>query len=340
MGQASPKNPRRRIVWRFYLIAAIACAVFFAAGWFLKGEDGRVAPPLPLRLTGYQFISPLLTCNLSNPKIFPEDQAVNNALQTVIGKHQRAGDISKASVYFGDFSTGQWSIVNGGDTYYPSSLGKVPIMMAYYLEAESSTDILAQKITFPIGSPDLNQSQDIAPAHAIVPGQAYSVEQLIEYMIEDSDNNAAQLLYENIDQNALRGVYEDLQIPFQENVTLADADFITPEQIGVLFRVLYNSTYLSRDYSEKALELMSRSSFNQGIVAGTPSSTVVAHKLGLVVITQGGITTEHELHDCGIVYAPGNSYLLCVMTRGSSSLGTMEGTIADIASAAYQQVEK
>jgi beta-lactamase class A len=212
-------------------------------------------------------------------------------------------------------------------------------MMAYYLQAESS-NILDQKISYPLGSPDLNQTQDIKPPESIIPGQTYSVGQLIDYMIEYSDNNAAQLLYDNIDQNALRGVYEDLQLPFKENVSLSNADFITPEQIGILFRVLYNSTYLSRDYSEKALSLMSQSSFVQGIVAGTPSSTVVAHKLGLVVITQGGITTEHELHDCGIVYAPLNPYLLCVMTRGSSSLSTMEGTIADIAKTVYRQVVK
>jgi hypothetical protein len=84
---------------------------------------------------------------------------------------------------------------------------------------------------------------------------------------------------------------------------------------------------------------MSQSSFTQGIVAGTPSSTVVAHKLGLVVIqNSNGVTTEHELHDCGIVYA-NNPYLLCVMTRGSSPLPTMEGIIANISQATYRAVE-
>jgi hypothetical protein len=106
-----------------------------------------------------------------------------------------------------------------------------------------------------------------------------------------------------------------------------------------LFRILYNATYLSRDYSEKALQVLSQSSFTQGIVSGVPSSTVVAHKLGLVGIAPDNVTvTEHELHDCGIVYAQ-NPYVLCVMTRGSSSLSTMEGIIGAVSQAAYQHVQ-
>ena len=322
----------------FCIIAALACMAGFGAGWYLEGKMNNAVILLPLRLTGYQFISPLLTCNLANPKIFPPDRSLSDAVRAVITRHEAQGDVSKASASITDFTTGRWANVNPSLAYYPSSLGKIPIMMAYYLEAESSTDILDKKILYPLGDADLNTSQDIPPAHAIIPGQSYTIEQLIEFMIEDSDNNAAQLLYKNIDPTALQGVYSDLQIPFEGNVTLANADFMTPQQISVLFRVLYNSTYLSRDYSEKALSLMSQSSFTQGIVAGTPSSTVIAHKLGLVVVTQGSLTTEHELHDCGIVYAPSNPYLLCIMTRGSSSLGTMENTVADIAKAAYQQM--
>jgi beta-lactamase class A len=212
-------------------------------------------------------------------------------------------------------------------------------MMAYFLLAESSSSVLDQKITYAGGS-DLNKTQDIAPAKAIVPGMTYTVNELMGYMIKYSDNNAAQLLYDSIDQNALRNVYSDLQIPVNNDATIANLDFITPQQIATLFRILYNGTYLSRDYSEEALKLMSESGFTEGLVAGVPSSTIVSHKLGLVGIAPDGITnTEHELHDCGIVYAPDYTYILCVMTRGSSPLLAMENTIADISKTVYNEVE-
>ncbi len=101
--------------------------------------------------------------------------------------------------------------------------------------------------------------------------------------------------------------------------------------------MLYNATYLSRDDSEAALKLMSEGSFTQGIVAGVASSTTVSHKLGLVGIAPNNVLTEHELHDCGIVYDK-DPYLLCVMTRGSGSLSTLEGIIAQISSIAYKAV--
>lgn len=331
----TPRLPKRAI--KLWLIAIIFCGIGFAAAWYIKGSIDKTTPPQSLRLSGYQFIDPLLACNVNNSHVFPQNQSLTSAIQSVISEHIASGDISKASAYFVDLANGEWSDTYPSEEYYPSSLGKIPIMMAYYEMAEANPDILTKEITY-TGGPDLNDVQDIPPAQAIVPGETYTVEQLIEYMIKYSDNNAAQLLFNDVDQNALENIYSELNIPVINNVTDANADSVTPEQISELFRILYNATYISRDYSEQALQLMSQSSFTQGIVAGLPSSTIVAHKLGLVGITTGGITTEHELHDCGIVYA-NDPYVLCVMSRGTAPLTTMESIIANISQVAYEHVE-
>lgn len=323
------------------LTAAVAIVIGvagFAAGWFIKGARDYVVPAQSLRLSGYQFVDPLLVCNINNSSVFTENKLLSNEIQSVIDTHTNDGDISKASVYFTDLKTGAWASVYPDDMFYPSSLGKIPLMIAYYQESETDPTVLTKELTYPVGSTDLNQMQDIPPPMAIVPGQTYTVEQLIEYMIKYSDNNATALLDANIDPDTLARVYGDLGIPSEDDVTLANADFITAHQISTLFRVLYNATYLSRDDSEKALQLMSQVSFTQGIVAGVGSSTVVSHKLGLVGIAPNGVTTEHELHDCGIVYA-NDPYLLCVMTRGSAPLPTLESIIAQISKVVYQNVQ-
>ncbi len=262
-----------------------------------------------------------------------------NAIQSVVSRDQAAGDVTNTSVYFSDFTTGKWASVNGNDKYYPASLGKVPIMMAYYALAENTSTILDEEGSFPLGVPDLNTQQEIPPIDAITPGQDYTAEQLIEYMIKYSDNDAAAVLTNMADQSDLESVYADLQIPLTENVTASTSDIMTPQQYAILFKTLYNATYLSRNYSEQALKLMTQTTFMQGIVAGVPSSTVVSHKYGLASYTSGGVPYQWELHDCGIVYAPGHSYLLCVMTKGTTSIAAQEKTIADISSAAYQEVE-
>jgi beta-lactamase class A len=329
------KPTRRRA--SFFGVAILAGAACFGLGWFAKSTSDRTSPPQALRLNGYQFIDPLLACNINNTNVSQENKSLTSDVASIINTHTQSGDLSKASVYFTDLTSGNWANVDQGETYYPSSLGKIPIMMAYYELAENSSTVLDQRITY-TGGQNLNDTQDIPPAESIVPGQTYTVEQLIEYMVEYSDNNATQLLYNNIDQDTLQHVYGDLGIPTEDNPTAATLDFITPQQIALLFRVLYNGTYLSRDYSEKALQVMSQSSFTQGIVSGVPSSTVVSHKLGLVGIQTNGVTTEHELHDCGIVYAR-DPYVLCVMTRGTAPLTTMESIIAQISQTAYQHVE-
>ena len=307
-------------------------------GWYIKAGQDYILPAKSLRLSGYEFIDPLLACNVNNSDIYTQDTQLTGSIASIIGTHEANGDISKASVYFTDLKSGAWANVNQGQVYYPSSLGKIPIMIAYYELAEnSSSDILNQKITY-TGGEDLNASQDIPPAGAIVTGETYTVNQLIEYMIKYSDNNATQLLYNAIDKDTLNNVYGDLGIPIDNDPTASNLDFITPQQIAIMFRVLYNSTYLSRNYSEQALNLMSQSSFTNGIVAGLPSSTVAAHKLGLVGIQNStGLTTEHELHDCGIVYAQ-DPYVLCIMTRGMAQLPTLESILANISQVAYQHV--
>lgn len=315
-------------------VTTLVAAAMFLVGWFMAPP---VTPPQPLRLSGYQFIDPLLVCNSNNSTAFPEDKNLRSDIQSVIDAHKRSGDISKAGVYFLNLANGQWANVYPEEKFYPSSLGKIPIMIAYFEMAEGSPGILDKKITY-TGGPDLNQTQDIKPVQAIIPGKTYTVRQLIEYMIKYSDNNATQLLYDASDQEALDNVYRDLDIPIISNVTDANADQVTPQQISRLFRVLYNATYISRDVSEEALKLMSGSSFTQGLAAGVPTSTVVAHKLGLVGIVSGGVTSEHELHDCGIIYGK-VPYALCVMTRGTASLPTLESILAKISAVAYDRAE-
>lgn len=340
MAEQNGKIGKKRLCW---VIAILACAGSFLLGWILNQATTVIAVPKPIRLTGYRYISPLISCNLSSVKTFAQDQQVINAVQSAISTDENAGDVTDASVYFSDFTTNQWAGVNANDKYYPSSLGKVPIMMAYYSMAENTSSILDELNSYPVSGPNLNLQQEIPPTDAITPGQEYTNEQLIEYMIKYSDNDAADVLTAFTTPAELQNVYSvysDLNIPIDNDVTASTSDIMTPQQYAILFKTLYNATYLSRDDSERALALMTQTTFTQGLVAGVPSSTVVSHKYGLASYLSGGAPYQWELHDCGIVYAPRNPYLLCVMTKGNTSIAAQEKTIANISSAVYGVVEK
>ena len=44
-----------------------------------------------------------------------------------------------------------------------------------------------------------------------------------------------------------------------------------------------------------------------------------------------------QLHDCGIIYYPNNTYLLCIMTRGKD-FKQLESVIAGISKTVYEVV--
>jgi beta-lactamase class A len=108
-----------------------------------------------------------------------------------------------------------------------------------------------------------------------------------------------------------------------------DASQVSPRAYASFFRRLYNATFLTRELSERALDILSKTDFADGLRAGVPADVVVAHKFGERGIYEDGRVVGVELHDCGIVYAPAGPYLICVMTGGSDEK-TLEAIICEI----------
>jgi len=176
-------------------------------------------------------------------------------------------------------------------------------------------------------------AQNVQPSIPLLPNQSYSYQELIERMIAYSDNNATILLSKGIQEDVFLRPYEDLGIapPLLQNGEY----YLRVKDYATFFRVLFNASYLSREYSEKALGVLLKSEYQQGLVAGIPADIRVAHKFGERIWED---TNEHQLHDCGIVYYPNRPYLLCVMTRGKDFTPLGE-VIADISSLVYKEVQ-
>ena len=100
------------------------------------------------------------------------------------------------------------------------------------------------------------------------------------------------------------------------------------------FRILYNGSYLNFEKSNKALELLTKIEFKDGLVAGLPSEVPVAHKFG-----ERQFGEEKQLHDYGIVYYPEKPYLICIMTRGKE-LSKLPHVISELSKVTYEEVSK
>ncbi len=273
----------------------------------------------------YAYIDPLLMVDVSMAGQPSQFSALHTTFQSMLNKQQQNGTIDSASISFREFNTGQWVSINPNDTYSPASLLKIPLMIAIFRVAETNPAILDRRIRYD-GSFNLNDFEGVfTPSHPLQKGATYTVLELIQHMLAYSDNNATYLLSQQIDSDTENEVYTDLGLSLPTDPTNPSVDFMTVKQYASFFRVLYSSTYLTRQYSEQALSLLAQSDFTYGIRAGVATSTPIANKFGeRTQYDSKGNIAEQELHDCGIVYTKDNPYLLCVMTKAKTFAGAAQ----------------
>ncbi|MBI5729303.1 MAG: serine hydrolase [Candidatus Magasanikbacteria bacterium] len=279
--------------------------------------------------TEFPLVNPLLECNefenISNKRIFELKAKVNE----IVRESSVQDTLSYISVYFRDLNNGPWFGINEKDEFIPGSLTKVPFLMALFKEAERNHGLLKEKIFYEGGRVDAEPYFE--SKQEITSGKTYTVSELVRAMIQHSDNNATLLLSQIISLDKIKGSYSDLGISTPKNGDYS----MQVRTYASFFRILFNATYLTKDFSDQALRLLTETDFNSGLVAGMPASTTVAHKFGERTFTD---SNQKQLHDCGIVYYPNQPYVLCVMTRGSD-YDKLAGVIANISKVVYETVK-
>jgi beta-lactamase class A len=219
---------------------------------------------------------------------------------------------------------------------------KVPILIAYLKKAEKDASFLYKVLPITTKeSADSIAAHEIFTKHApVVAGESYTTNDLLTRMVQYSDNTALNALVDNIDQDSLIEVASDVDIRIPENASVGASDFLTAKSYSYLFRLLYNSTYLRKDLSEKALSMLADTDFTEGLRANIPDTVAIAHKFGeRTFIAPDGKTIGRELHDCGIVYYPGHPYLLCIMSKGSDFIALSQA-VQDISAHIYTAMQK
>jgi beta-lactamase class A len=312
----------------------IGCIALFALGWGGAVTWERHHQPMVSIIrensANYHFINPVLIIDNSEVA-FAELDPLKESIESLIQKEEAVGRAKQVSVYFRDFTNSHWTGVEEDESYAPSSMIKLVTLLAYLKLAQDDPDLLQQKIYF---ENKADPGQHYKPM--VWKAGNYSIRELLSHMIVDSDNDSMTLL-NKLHPGKFLEVYEDLGLP----KPFSDSDdFMSAELYSRLFRALYGSTLLTRQYSEEALKLLSQTTYDKGLVAGVPAGTSVAHKFGEhTVLDPQGSPVERQLHDCGIVYYPGHPYFLCVMTKGLD-FAELEHVVSGISALVYAEVGK
>ena len=315
-------------------IFLIGLVAGLAIGRYPDSEEEETPQGAELREGGYRFINPLLECEVAKDAIAERElRPFKHKIVALVDQALQSKKIEYISIYFRDLNNGPWFGINEKENFTPASLLKVPVMIAYLKLAETNPGLLSKKITYK-GGEDYNNYEYFRPAQAIEPGRAYTNEELISRMIIYSDNNAKNILVDNLNPVFLAKVYLDLgvRIPGRKDTE----DFMSVKAYASFFRILFNASYLNREMSEKALTYLSDIDFKGGIVSGLPQNVAVAHKFGEHAINSG--RELKQLHDCGIIYYPNSPYLLCVMTRGHD-FESLSDVMQEVSRLAYMEID-
>ncbi|MBI5634611.1 MAG: serine hydrolase [Nitrospirae bacterium] len=279
-------------------------------------------------MQGFRFTSPLLDVEM------PEGVAIGHEpipfkykVREFVQKQLDTRQVIKLGVYYRDLHDGPWFGINAKTPFNPASLMKLPIMIAWLKRAERDPRELARTFLYD-GVKDLSEIQSFSPELKLVSGRSYTVEQLLYHMMMYSDNNAMSMLFSKLGVVELDTVLNSMDINRNPN---NPNDSITLHGYSGYFRILYNASFLNREMSEKALEILSLQDFPQGIIAGVPKGTIVASKFG-----EHG--EDSQLHEFGIVYHRTHPYILGIMTQGDD-FGKQAEIIRDISRMIYAEVD-
>jgi hypothetical protein len=314
-------EPKWLTVTIFFLAGVFGgCFVLFI--WIFNG--GSI---YGIQIGNYKLINPLLAVESQQTQFF-QNYGLQKQLNGLVDKAKKNQDVTQASIYFRDIEKGRWLGINEDTKFSPGKLTKIPIMIAYYKKAESDPKILDKMIVFHHTNPDPLTTDDLTE------GESYSVDELIRQMIINDDESSANILFDNIDQVTLNEVFSDLGMDFKEDNKFAD-DYLTIKQYSLIYRVLYNSTYLNRTNSEKALTLLTETP-NNGIATSIPNDIKIAHKYKSRKLTDK--SNINEAHDCAIIYYPDHPYVLCVAMLGRDQ-EAINNLIKEVSTAVYADMD-
>jgi beta-lactamase class A len=265
----------------------------------------------------------------------PPTGELDMAIQALI-RESGAADVAVA---FHDLASGKELLIHADLNFHPASTIKIPIMMEVFRQSEekvfSLDDRLAVKndfVSIVDGSHfSLQAADDSETGLYRRIGERLTIRELVRLMITESSNVATNMLVEQItpgratefmrilgtkDVRVLRGVEDSKAYARGLN------NAATARGLMLILIRLAERAVVSAKASDEMLAILRGQKFNEGIPAGLPAGTPVAHKTG---------SFAKVYHDVGII-APSTRkpLVMVIFTRGIEKEPRAHSLVADI----------
>ena len=295
-------------IWKYLaVIEAIIIIVIFATITLNQKEKTVLSE---------NFLSPRISSGILKPesRLIFNFQPLEKSLEQYIS-HKNA----TIGIYVMNLRDGASMGINEETEFEPASLNKLPLAILVLREVEKKGYTLQKELLITKENADERSGQLYKKV-----GEYVTLKELLHEMLANSDNTAANALYDTVnksDWEALSNYLNYYNLRKNENNTKADLFYTTtPEANGRIFTSLYLSTLLNAEHSELILEELNNTTFDINGLANLPQNLSVVEKFGTYYDDK-----NRDYHDCGIFYFNGGArFFYCVMTNGAHSQEAQE----------------
>jgi len=220
------------------------------------------------------------------------------------------------------------------DVFSSASLIKVPILMAVLTHLERKNE-------------SLNQLVKILPENHVefsvlteLKTEECSLYELLVWMIIISDNTATNVLIDFVGIGKLNDYFKEIGL-MQTKLQRKMMDFVqlekgydnltTASDMGLLFTAIYRKELLSYQYSELAIDLLSRQRVHESLKRYLVDDVRIAHKTGSLDAVE---------HDIGIVFTDKIDYIIGVFVTNHTNNEEAKKLIGKISKIVNQHLGK
>jgi beta-lactamase class A len=277
---------------RYLVLIVLAGTVLTSAILALSARDWKL-PGLP-RLTpsSFDFLG-------SETIVIEKGGRQDKDALALLGFNKALKDLSGTyGLYVIRLSGGSSYGVAATEIFQAASLIKLPVLGTLYQEAERGKFNLEGKYT-------LRDSDKIAGSGSLAgkpAGTVLTFRELAKLMGNQSDNTAYGIVVRTLGGDKVNAFMKAVGM----NDTSIENNETTPHDIGIFFHKLYQGEIVSAKSRDEILGYLTKTIYENWLVAGIPSDVRVAHKYGREL---------HVVNDAGIVFTP-KPFILVIMSRG------------------------
>lgn len=278
---------KRTAAYIFGAIIVLNILVWWA--FFLPAKSGTQA--------NYPYLSPRIFADNANDiliRFFPLRKKIE-------AKFDALPKDTQYSFYFEYLPSGTAIRIGDDNQLVAASLIKLPLVMNLYRAAELKKIDLDKEVTIQESELDGGYG-DLYLKGA---GQKFTLRQLAQHALEESDNTAAHAIYDHT-MSLLKEEDQSLaQLDIDQDMENGQA-VINAKSYASILKSLYFASFVNRVSSNEILGYLTHSTEHNRLTKNLPADVKVAHKNG--VNDQSWAES-----DCGIIYAPKRPYMLCIM---------------------------